>query len=146
MMVKIDMPYILDFYPLQTEEFTQIHSFFENLKEGKFTTTKCKKCGEILWQPRIVCPHCSGNEMDWIDLPQEGKLFAFTEVFYGVPLGLEQDAPFSIGVVELDGLPMSVLARIDDAHFEDLEVGQEMKLKIINLEDGRVWFRWERKE
>lgn len=146
MMVKIDMPYILDFYPLQTEEFTQIHSFFENLKEGKFTTTKCKRCGEILWQPRIVCPHCSGNEMDWIDLPQEGKLFAFTEVFYGVPLGLEQDAPFSIGVVELDGLPMSVLARIDDAHFEDLEVGQEMKLKIINLEDGRVWFRWERKE
>ncbi len=145
MMVKIDMPYILDFYPLQTEEFTQIHSFFENLKEGKFTTTKCKKCGEILWQPRIVCPHCSGNEMDWIDLPQEGKLFAFTEVFYGVPLGLEQDAPFSIGIVELDGLPMSVLARIDDAHFEDLEVGQEMKLKIINLEDGRVWFRWVRK-
>ena len=41
---------------------------------------------------------------------------------------------------------MKVLARVDDAHYEDLEIGQEMKLKIITLEDGRVWFRWMRKE
>lgn len=146
MMAKIELPYLLDFCPLQTEDFTRIHAFFDNLKEGRLTTTKCKKCGEILWQPRTVCPHCNADEMEWIDLPQEGKLFAFTEVIYGAPLGMEQDAPFSIGLVELDDLPMSVLARIDDVHFEDLEVGQEMKLKIVNLEDGRVWFRWEPKK
>ncbi len=144
-MPKIDLPYLLDFCPLQTEDFTRIHEFFTNLKEGKFTTTKCKSCGEILWQPRVVCPHCNSDEMEWIDLPQEGKLFAFTEVFYGAPLGMEEDAPFSIGIVDLEDPKMKVLARIDDAHYEDLEFGQEMKLKIITFEDGRVWFRWVRK-
>ncbi|MCK5291568.1 MAG: Zn-ribbon domain-containing OB-fold protein [Thermoplasmata archaeon] len=144
-MPKIDLPYLLDFCPLQTEDFTRIHEFFTNLKEGKFTTTKCKSCGEILWQPRVVCPHCNSDEMEWIDLPQEGKLFAFTEVIHGAPLGMEDDAPFSIGIVDLEDPKMKVLARVDDAHYEDLEFGQEMRLKIITLEDGRVWFRWVRK-
>ena len=145
MMAQIDLPYMLDFCALQTEDFTMIHTFFDNLKEGRFTTTKCKSCGEILWQPRIVCPHCNADEMEWIDLPQEGKLYAYTEVIHGAPLGMEGDAPFSVGVVEVENPNMMVLARIDDAHFEDLEVGQEMKLKVVTFEDGRVWFRWERK-
>lgn len=145
MMVKIDLPYILDFCPLQVEEFTRIYTFFDNLKEGRLTTTKCKSCGEILWQPRVVCPHCNSDEMEWIDLPQEGKLFAYTEVIHGAPLGMEEDTPFAIGMVEIEDPSMQVLARIDDATFEDLEVGQEMKLKVVTFEDGRVWFRWVRK-
>lgn len=145
-MAKIELPYLLDFCPLQSEDFTEIYPFFANLKEGKFTTTKCKKCGEVLWQPRVVCPHCNANEMEWIDLPQEGKLFTFTEVIYGAPLGMEEDAPFSVGIVELEKPQLSIVARIDDATYEDLEIGQKMKLKIFNLEDGRVWFRWVRKK
>ena len=52
---------------------------------------------------------------------------------------------FSIGIVDLEDPKMKVLSRIDNAHYEDLEFGQEMKLKIITFEDGRVWFRWVRK-
>lgn len=137
------VPYLLDFYPLQGEEHTRIHPFFTHLKEGRLTTTRCKACGEVLWQPRVVCPHCNGEEMDWIDLPQEGELHAFTSVTVGAPMGMEDDLPFVVGIVKLRGTGLKVLARIDGASYEDLSIGQAVRLKVQPLEDGRVWFRFQ---
>jgi hypothetical protein len=38
------VPYLLDFYPLEQEEHTRISPFFDALREGKLTTTRCKSC------------------------------------------------------------------------------------------------------
>ncbi len=140
--LKRRVPYLLDFYPLQDEGHTRIYPFFRHLKEGRLTTTRCKACGEILWQPRVVCPHCNADEMDWIDLPQEGELHAFTAVLAGAPKGMEDDVPFVVGIVRLRGTDLSVLARIDGATYEELEIGQRVTLKVEELEDGRFWFRF----
>ena len=134
--------FAFDFYPLQSAEHTRIHRFFENLREGRLTTTKCTGCGALLWQPRVVCPRCSGDAMEWVDLPREGRLFAFTAVLAGAPLGMEEDVPFVVAVVELDGSPLKVVARIDGATYEDLKIGDPVRLKVIELADGRVWFRF----
>jgi hypothetical protein len=57
-------PYLLDFFPLEREDQTRIHPFFKHLAEGRLTTTHCRRCGKLLWQPRVVCPHCNGDEME----------------------------------------------------------------------------------
>lgn len=145
-MKQIDLPLILDFIPLQDEESTQIHPFWDNLKIGKLTTTKCKKCGEILWQPRIVCSNCLSDELEWIELLKTGKLYAFTEMRAGAPIGFEDDVPFPIGIIELDDVGIKILSRIEDAVFDDLAFDMEMELKVINLEDGRVIYRFKPKK
>lgn len=48
----------LDIWPVQTKEFNRIYPFYDNLKAGRFTTTKCKKCGHVMYPPRVVCPEC----------------------------------------------------------------------------------------
>ena len=136
----IKLPCMLDFYPLEDEKNTRISSFFKNLKQGRLTTTKCKKCGELLWPPRIVCPCCLSNELEWVDLGSEGELYAFTEMRLGAPLGFVQDLPFCIGIVKIGGLYLS--ARIDDATYGDLEIAMKVRLKIIKLDDGRVFYRF----
>jgi uncharacterized OB-fold protein len=136
----IKLPYMLDFYPLEDEKNTRISSFFENLKQGRLTTTKCKKCGKLLWPPRIVCPSCLSNELEWVDLGSEGELYAFTEMKLGAPLGFVQDLPFCIGIVKIGGLYLS--ARIDDATYGDLKIAMKVRLKIIKLDDGRVFYRF----
>ena len=137
----IKLPYMLDFYPLEDEKNTRISQFFSNLKEGHLTTTKCKKCGKILWPPRIVCSNCFSDELEWIDLGTEGELYAFTEMRLGAPLGFVEDLPFCIGIVKISGL--SISARIDNAKYEDLKIGQKVQLKVVELEDGRVFYRFE---
>lgn len=136
----IKLPYMLDFYPLEDEKSTRISEFFKNLKDGRLTTTKCRRCATLLWPPRIVCPSCLSNELEWVNLGTEGELYAFTEMRLGAPLGFVQDLPFCIGIVKIGGLLIS--ARIDDAEYEQLKIGDKVKLKIVELEDGRVFFRF----
>ena len=136
----IKLPSMLDFYPLEDEKYTRISQFFKNLKERRLTTTKCKRCAQLLWPPRIVCPNCLSDELEWVDLGTEGELYAFTEMRLGAPLGFVQDVPFCIGLVKIGGLLMT--ARIDDAKYEDLKIGDRVRLKIVELEDGRVFYRF----
>ena len=137
---KIKLPFMLDFYPLQDEKNTRISQFFKNLKKGRLSTTKCEKCGELLWPPRIVCSECLSDELEWINLGTEGELYAFTEVRLGAPLGFVQDVPFCVAIVKIGGLLIS--ARIDDAKYEDLKIGDSVQLKIVELDDGRVFYRF----
>ena len=136
------LPFALDFYPLEAPEFTRIHPFFENLRKARLTTTKCTKCGAVHWQPRVVCPKCNSDSLEWIDLPKEGELFAFTEVKAGAPIGFEKDVPFVTGLVHLKGTEILLTARIDGAKYEALKIGDRVRLKVIILPDGRVWFRF----
>jgi uncharacterized OB-fold protein len=136
----IKLPFMLDFYPLEDSKNTMIGPFFANLKQGRLTTTKCKECGKLLWPPRIVCSNCLSNDLEWIDLGTEGELYAFTEMKIGAPLGFVQDAPFCTGIVKIGGLLIS--ARIDNAKYDELKIGQNVKLKIVELEDGRVFYRF----
>jgi len=137
---QIKLPFMLDFYPLQDEKSTRISQFFKNLKEGRLTTTKCKKCGKLLWPPRIICSECLSDELEWVDLGIVGELYGFTEVRLGAPLGFVDDVPFCVGLVKISGLLIST--RIDDAKYEDLKIGDKVGLKIVELEDGRVFYRF----
>jgi uncharacterized OB-fold protein len=138
----IKLPFMLDYYPLEDSKATQISQFFQNLKKGQLTTTKCKKCAQLLWPPRIVCPNCLSNELEWIDLGIEGELYAFTEVRVGAPLGFVQGIPFCVGLVKIGGLLIS--SRIDNAKYDQLKIGDKVWLKVVELEDGRVFYRFTR--
>jgi len=138
----IKLPFMLDYYPLEDSKATQISQFFQNLKKGQLATTKCKKCAQLLWPPRIVCPNCLSNELEWIDLGIEGELYAFTEVRAGAPLGFIQDIPFCVGLVKIGGLLIS--SRIDNAKYDQLKIGDKVWLKVVELEDGRVFYRFAR--
>jgi uncharacterized OB-fold protein len=133
---------MLDFCPLEDAKFTEISQFFQNLKQGKLTTTKCTKCGKLRWPPRILCPDCYSSDLEWVDLGTEGELYAFTEVRIGAPLGMVQDAPFCVGLVKIGTLTVS--SRIDNAKYDQLHIGDKLKLKIVELADGRVFFRFTR--
>ncbi|MEM2869482.1 MAG: enoyl-CoA hydratase-related protein [Thermoplasmata archaeon] len=140
--MKIDLPVALDFYPLQGEKNTRIQPFFDNLRRGRLTTTKCKKCGELHWHPRVVCPSCNSDELEWVDLPKFGKLVNYSAMLAGAPMGFERDVPFVLGVVELEGTGIKVASRIDGVKYEDVTPGMDVEFRTIALEDGRVFFRF----
>ena len=141
---EIELPRLMDFYELQTPEDTQIHQFYEHLRDGDLTTTECQECGAVHFPPRIVCPECMGDDLEYVELPDRGELFAFSEVRAGAPLGMEDDPPFVIAIVDLGDVRLS--ARIDDARMDDLEIGDEVELKVLEVggpaDHERVWFRF----
>jgi uncharacterized OB-fold protein len=139
------VPYILDFLPLEDPKQTRIYPFYDHLREGRLTTTQCNNCGEILWPPRVVCSHCNEDQMEWIDLPKEGTVYAFTAMVLGAPLGFEEDAPFVIAMVDLDmgeGRSLRLFSRIDDATYEEMSIDQKVYFKVVDCGDARFFFRF----
>ncbi len=92
----------VDPFPLQSPEHNKLHEFYAYLAVERLTTTRCRDCGRMDWPPRGFCPACKGDGYEWVDLPHEGRLHAFTVQEAGVPVGYPR--PIVFAVVEVAGL------------------------------------------
>jgi uncharacterized OB-fold protein len=126
-------PVTMDLWPLEAREFNKIYEFYDNLKAGRFTTTKCKKCGHVAYPPRIICPECYSEELEYIDLPKKGKVIVFTEQLRGVPLGFE--APLIHAWIDLGAnSPLKrILSRIINCSAGQLKEGDEVQFVVFDV-------------
>ncbi len=135
-------PFLLDFYPLEETAFTRLSRFYDRLKEGRLSTTRCRADGLLMWPPRVACPRCHGEEVDWVDLPMAGSLYAFSAVLAGAPLGMERDVPFSVGLVDLEGAPLRLFGRIVGKPWTELAIGERVEAEAFDVGDGRFFYRF----
>lgn len=135
-------PTAFDFFPQEEAQQTRLARFFEELRGGRFTTTRCRKDGELLWPPRVTCPHCHGEEMDWVPLPLTGTLYAFSALLAGAPLGMETELPIVMGLADLDGEPLRLFGRIVGKPWDRLRVGEPVRIEPFEVGDGRVFYRF----
>lgn len=122
----------MDLYPQESKEFNQIYPFFEHLKEGRFTTTKCKECGAEPFPPRVLCPECWSQDLEWIDWPTTGTVVEFTEEVVGVPLGFGKP-PLVHALVDLQG-KRTMFVRIINCGQGELKVGDQVKVAVFEVD------------
>lgn len=134
------LPYLLDLYPLESRNQTRLAPFFDALREGRFVTTRCRKDGKLLWPPRVVCPACHTSELDWVDLPTTGRIYAFSALLAGAPIGQEDDLPRVVGLVELNGSPLRLFGRILGIDWRECRIGLPVVFEPFTLADGRVYY------
>ncbi|HBA54007.1 Zn-ribbon domain-containing OB-fold protein [Syntrophorhabdus aromaticivorans] len=136
-------PATMDLWPIQAKEFNMVYPFYENLKQGRFTTTKCKDCGHVMFPPRgVICPECYSENLEYIDLPTKGKVLIFTEEVKGVPLGY--DSPLIHAVIDLGVEPCRrMITKIVNCPAGVLKRGDEVQLSVFEvpptpIEKGRA--------
>jgi uncharacterized OB-fold protein len=122
----------VDPFPLESADHTKLHEFYARLGAGRLSTTRCAGCGAVAWPPRGFCPDCGDDRFDWIDLPAEGTVHAFTVQETGLPAGFE--APRVFAIVKVDGHRIfTVVAGADPA---SMRVGQRVRLAPMRVADG----------
>jgi len=135
-------PFLLDFFPLETQKDTRLARFYDRLREGRLSTTRCPRDGLLHWPPRTACPKCHLEELEWVDLPESGRLYAFSAVLAAAPLGMEDDVPFAVGLVDLDGAPLRLFGRVEGRPWNALHIGQKVRTESYDVGDGRVFYRF----
>ena len=121
----------MDLYPQEAKEFNRIHPFYEFLKQGKFKTTRCVDCGQESFPPRVVCPNCLSEKLEWVDLPTRGPVKVVTEEEVGVPLGFE--TPLIHALIDLGGR-LTLFTRILNCKVGQLKEGDEVKLHVFPVD------------
>jgi uncharacterized OB-fold protein len=122
----------MDLYPQESKQFNQVYPFFEHLKEGRFTTTKCSDCGAEPFPPRVLCPDCYSTNLEWVDWPTEATVVEVTEEMVGVPLGFGK-APLVHALIDLQG-KKTFFVRIINCEAGQLKEGDKVKLTVFDVE------------
>ena len=152
-MAETGIPYLegrysptLDVWPIEAKEFNRLHRFYENLKEGRFTTTKCKECGHVAYPPRVICPECYGDGLDWIDLPKRGKVLIVVERVGGLPIHFKTPPLVQAWIDMGNESPVKrIFSRILNCPKGRLKEGDEVRLVVFDVPAHPVEFKKERK-
>jgi len=109
--------------------------FYDELRTHRLRFPRCSSCKKTFVPPRTRCSRCLSRELDWVDAPSTGTLYAFS----WQEMGLRFSKPDVLGVVELtleDG-PVRIVTRID-APYEALRIGMPVELGFIEAAAGMV--------
>ena len=90
----------IDPFPLQGNTNTRLTPFYEALRDERLVTTTCTQCEKRHWPPRVVCPNCLSDQLDWMALPNQGTIHAFTIQETGVPPGFPSHLIFAVVFIE----------------------------------------------
>jgi hypothetical protein len=114
------------------------HVFWDNLKQGKFVTTKCSKCGNVSFPPQADCPKCISNSFEWVDPGREATLITFTYVQM-TPASFAGRDPYVIAIGELaNGL--KVLAWLEGVKPESAKPGMKMRVETRTSTEGNPYY------
>jgi len=127
-------PASMDLWPIEAKEFNRVYKFYDNLKVGRFTTTKCKKCEHVAYPPRVICPECYSEELEYIDLPTKGKVIVCTEQVRGVPLGFEPPPLIHAWIDLGENSPVKrLMSRIINCPAGKLKEGDEVQFVVFDI-------------
>ncbi|HEX75349.1 MAG TPA: Zn-ribbon domain-containing OB-fold protein [Dehalococcoidia bacterium] len=104
--------------------------FWEGLRRRQFLARKCHRCDEMFFPPRSHCPHCLGNDLEWVELSGKGTLYSWTEVNIAAP---EFDTPFLLGLVDLPQDIGRIAAKIVGAEAHQLRIGMPVKISYADV-------------
>lgn len=101
--------------------------FWDAARDHKLMIGQCQDCGETHYYPRHICPHCGSGKTSLLQAAGTGTIYSYS-VMRRIPV------PFAIAYVALAEGPI-MMSNIVDCDFDQLAVGQAVKLVYVESED-----------
>ena len=108
--------------------------FWDAAREEKLILQKCQDCDKHIFYPRIACPHCFSDKVEWVEASGKGTVYSYTVVTNNAPSAFIQDMPFVIAIVKLEeGVQM--LSNIINCNPDDVECDMPVEVTFEKLDD-----------
>jgi uncharacterized OB-fold protein len=108
--------------------FKQDTPFFHGLQKRKLLGSHCPKCNYRYATPRAHCMYC-GGKTDWFEVPHEGRVHSFTVCYFAAQEFLKE-VPFTLVLVEFDGVDTLFLSRLIGVELSQVRIGMKVKAKF----------------
>lgn len=106
--------------------------YLDALGEGRFEIQKCASCEKHVFYPRVLCPHCGADRLDWVSPSGRGTVYSTTVV----RRKLAEGGDYNVCLVDLDeGVRM--MSRVAGIPPAEVRIGMAVQARIA---DGLVEF------
>ena len=108
--------------------------FWEATRENRLIIQQCKDCKKHIFYPRISCPHCFSDNIEWVEPSGKGTVYSFTVVENNPPSAFVNDLPYVVAVVKLEeGVQM--LSNIVDCDPAEVKCDMPVQVTFEILDD-----------
>lgn len=119
-------------------------SFQQFLSEERLMGCRCRSCGTEYLPPKPICTNCFSHDLEWVEMPETGKLAAFTCITVGPPAmkqeGFGRRNPYCSGVIEVaEGIRVDArIQGVNPNNPEEIRVGMSMRTEYIHRDINGV--------
>jgi uncharacterized protein len=124
-------------FPAPPADAGALQPFWDAVARDRLALPRCEDCGRWVWYPLPRCPGCAGGRLEWTEVRGTGTLFTFTVVHRSFLPGVEVTAPFTVGLVELDGVPGARLVANVDAEPGRVRIGMRLRVRFETVAGRR---------
>ena len=75
--------------------------FWDGAREGRLMIQQCHDCGKHIFYPRVACPHCASDRLEWVEASGRGTVYSYTVVYNNAPSAFLADIPYVVAVINL---------------------------------------------
>ena len=101
------------------------------LDQGRFLIQKCDDCGQHIYFPREICPHCGSEAVQLVTPGGQGTIYAVTTVRRKPAEG----GDYNVSLIDLDEGPR-LMSRVDNLAPDAVKIGQRVKARVV-VTEGR---------
>lgn len=105
--------------------------YFGALAEGRFEIPRCKGCGKFHFYPRVLCPHCGSQALEWQAPSGRGVVYSVTIVRKGRGDGND----YTVVLVDLDEGPR-LMSRVVGMPVEQVRIGMAVRACIDIVDEA----------
>jgi len=109
--------------------------FFDYARLGKLLLRRCDSCGAVRGPQERFCPRCHASAHTMTHARGSASLVSWAVVHRSPLPALEEQTPFTTGIVELTEGPW-LLVRVLTAPGEALRAGMELEIWLAAAGDG----------
>lgn len=108
--------------------------FWDGTRQGKLLIQKCGSCGHHIFYPRLSCPSCFSENLDWVEASGRGTVYSYTVVHSNAPSAFVPDVPYVVAVIRLEeGVQM--LSNIVGCDHEKLACDMPVEVVFEELDE-----------
>ena len=107
-------------------------TYFAYLEAGDWRIQRCASCNTHIFQPRVMCPSCDGEDLDWVAPSGKGTVHS-TTVIRRRP---ESGSDYNVCLVDLDeGVRM--MSRVEGMEPTEVAIGMPVVARLAK-QDGQT--------
>ena len=79
--------------------------FWEGCSAGRLMIQRCGACSRAVFYPRVCCPFCRQDALEWFQASGKGKVISHTTIRRTHHDGFNAEAPYVFAAIELEEGP-----------------------------------------
>lgn len=104
--------------------------YHDALKQGSFLIQRCQSCEEYVFYPRMICPHCGSNQLEWVEPTGLGQVYSTTVV----KRKEEHGGDYNVALINLDE-GVRLMSRVEGIAPADVYIGLKVKALVKHIEE-----------